>query len=149
MVRRGWWSSGGLLVRGQEVLRKTLQHAAGLVDRHLLGRVEPAGHRHLQDFAAPAVHDQREIGARRGPTGTIGTNRPDGFMIAEHIAADTAGDSGKKGRAGLDALLTQRGVDLVTFRDWQKIDQAEMANARHGAPREKFVAVDAMMDARE
>ncbi|WP_375250312.1 FAD-dependent oxidoreductase [Sphingomonas sp.] len=87
--------------------------------------------------------------ARRGPTGTIGTNRPDGFMIAEHIAADTAGDSGKKGRAGLDALLTQRGVDLVTFRDWQKIDQAEMANARHGAPREKFVAVDAMMDARE
>ncbi|QNQ10444.1 FAD-dependent oxidoreductase [Sphingomonas alpina] len=86
--------------------------------------------------------------ARRGPTGTIGTNRPDGFLAAENIAADLPGTSGKTGRTGLDALLAGRGVEVVTFRDWQKIEAAEVAAAREGAPREKFVAVDAMMAAR-
>ncbi|HEX4693176.1 FAD-dependent oxidoreductase [Sphingomonas sp.] len=86
--------------------------------------------------------------ARRGPTGTIGTNRPDGFQIAEHIAADTTGDSGKAGRSGLDALLGERGTDIVTFRDWQKIEAAEIAAARDGSPREKFTSIDAMLAAR-
>ena len=86
--------------------------------------------------------------ARRGPTGTIGTNRPDGFLIAEHIAADLKDDSGKPGRPGLDALLATRGVEVVTFRDWQKIEAAETARARDGAPREKFVSVEEMLGAR-
>jgi ferredoxin--NADP+ reductase len=86
--------------------------------------------------------------ARRGPTGTIGTNRPDGFMIAEAIAADQPEPAGKPGRAGLDALLTERGVDVVSFRDWQKIEAAEIVRARDGSPREKFVAVADMLAAR-
>ncbi|MBX3593981.1 FAD-dependent oxidoreductase [Sphingomonas sp.] len=86
--------------------------------------------------------------ARRGPTGTIGTNRPDGFAIAEKIAEDLSGTSGKSGRPGLDALLEARGTDVVTFRDWQKIDTAEIAAARSGSPREKFVTVETMLDAR-
>lgn len=90
--------------------------------------------------------------ARRGPTGTIGTNRPDGFTIVDRIAAewDGLGELGapaKTGRAGLDALAAQRGLDIVTFRDWLRIDAAEVAQARTGAPREKFVAVDAMLGA--
>ena len=87
--------------------------------------------------------------ARRGPTGTIGTNRPDGFMVADLIAADTADDSGRRGRAGLDELLAGRGVDLVTFRDWQSIDRAEIAAAREGSPREKFIRTEHMLAARE
>ncbi len=86
--------------------------------------------------------------ARRGPTGTIGTNRPDGFLIAETIAADQPAAAGKQGRPGLDALLASRDVDPVTFRDWQKIDQAEIGRARSGSPREKFVAVSDMLGAR-
>ena len=86
--------------------------------------------------------------ARRGPTGTIGTNRPDGFLIADHISADTSDDNGKEGRAGLDRLLAARGVDVVTFRDWQRIEVAEIAAAREGSPREKFVSVEEMMAAR-
>ena len=79
--------------------------------------------------------------ARRGPTGTIGTNRPDGYEVAEKIAADLGpGDGRKDGRAGLDTLLESRGVDIVTFRDWQRIEAAEAARAREGSPREKFVA---------
>lgn len=85
--------------------------------------------------------------ARRGPSGTIGTNRPDGFAIIDRIAEDftTAGD--KTGRAGFEALAAARGLDFVTFRDWRKIDEAEVARARDGAPREKFVAFDQMLAA--
>lgn len=85
--------------------------------------------------------------ARRGPSGTIGTNRPDGFAIVDLIAEDITGGSSKLGRPALDALLEGRGVDIVTFRDWQNIDKAEIARARDGAPREKFVAVDDMIAA--
>jgi ferredoxin--NADP+ reductase len=85
--------------------------------------------------------------ARRGPTGTIGTNRPDGFAIVERIAQDIGEGAGKAGRAGFDALARERGIDYVKFTDWQKIDEAEVANARNGAPREKFVSVDRMIEA--
>jgi ferredoxin--NADP+ reductase len=87
--------------------------------------------------------------ARRGPTGTIGTNRPDGFEVAEKIAADLGqGDSGKEGGAGLDRLLGARGVDVVSFQDWQKIEAAETARAREGSPREKFVQIAQMLGVR-
>jgi ferredoxin--NADP+ reductase len=86
--------------------------------------------------------------ARRGPTGTIGTNRPDGFAIAEKIGADVGDGTGKAGRPGLDALLASRGVEVVTFRDWQKIEAAEVAAARAGSPREKFTSVEALLAAR-
>jgi len=86
--------------------------------------------------------------ARRGPTGTIGTNRPDGFAIAEKIAADVGDGAGKAGRPGLDTLLASRGVEVVTFRDWQKIEAAEVAAARAGSPREKFVSIESLLAAR-
>ena len=54
----------------------------------------------------------------------------------------------KEGRAGLDRLLESRGVDVVTFRDWQRIEAAEAARAREGSPREKFVAIEEMLGAR-
>ena len=90
--------------------------------------------------------------ARRGPSGTIGTNRPDGFSVVERIAEDL--DAGliitgdRKGRPGFDTLAEARGLDVVTFRDWKKIEAKEEERARDGAPREKFVAVDDMIKAR-
>ncbi|APG62425.1 pyridine nucleotide-disulfide oxidoreductase [Sphingorhabdus lutea] len=93
--------------------------------------------------------------ARRGPSGTIGTNRPDGFAIVDIVAEDlsqngnantNANISGqKKGRAALDEILSQRQVKAVTFRDWKKIEQAEIARAREGAPREKFATIEEMV----
>ena len=85
--------------------------------------------------------------ARRGPTGTIGTNKPDGFAIVELIAADIGDGGGKEGRPGLDALLDKRGVQVVKYSDWKKIEEAEAARARDGAPREKFVTVEDMIKA--
>lgn len=89
--------------------------------------------------------------ARRGPSGTIGTNRPDGYSVIEKIAEDLdsgkLGRAGKKGRAGFDALAAERGLDIITFRDWKKIEEAETAAARGGAPREKFVDIASMIGA--
>ena len=86
--------------------------------------------------------------ARRGPSGTIGTNRPDGFGIVEKIAEDIGAGAGKAGRPGFDALAAARGLEVVTFRDWKKIEAAEEQRARDGAPREKFVHVEDMIAAR-
>ena len=90
--------------------------------------------------------------ARRGPSGTIGTNRPDGYAIVDRIAEDLEKKAiptgNKAGREGFDAYAADKGLDLVTFRDWQKIDEAEIAAARDGAPREKFVAIEEMIAAR-
>ena len=85
--------------------------------------------------------------ARRGPSGTIGTNKPDGVMIADKIAEDIGEGADKAGRQGLDALLAARGVDVVTFRDWQNIDAAEVARALPGNPREKFTEIGEMVRA--
>ena len=86
--------------------------------------------------------------ARRGPSGTIGTNRPDGFSVVEKIAEDIGVGTGKLGRAGFDRLAEERSLQVVTFRDWKKIEEAEVGRARDGAPREKFVDVDEMIKAR-
>jgi ferredoxin--NADP+ reductase len=84
--------------------------------------------------------------ARRGPSGTIGTNRPDGFEVADKIAAALSkGGGDKPGGAGLDALLGTRGVRPVSFADWQRIEAAETARARAGSPREKFIAIEEML----
>lgn len=85
--------------------------------------------------------------ARRGPSGTIGTNRPDGYAIVELIGEDIGDGAGKQGRPGLDALLDKRGVKVVKFSDWKKIEEAETARAREGAPREKFVRIEDMIAA--
>jgi NADPH-dependent glutamate synthase beta subunit-like oxidoreductase len=85
--------------------------------------------------------------ARRGPSGTIGTNRPDGFGVVEMIAEDFPQSARKAGRDGLDALARQRRLDVVNFDDWKKIEEAEASRARDDAPREKFVYVDEMIRA--
>ena len=82
--------------------------------------------------------------ARRGPSGTIGTNRPDGYEVAEQVAAAMApeSDGGKAGGDALDALLGERGVKSTSFADWRRIEAAETAAARPDSPREKFVRHD-------
>ena len=79
--------------------------------------------------------------ARRGPSGTIGTNRPDGYEVADQISAAIApyGSDGRPGSEGLKQLLTSRGVMPTDYDDWRKIEETETGRARPGSPREKFV----------
>jgi ferredoxin--NADP+ reductase len=82
--------------------------------------------------------------ARRGPTGTIGTNRPDGYEVADQVAAamPPGSDSDRAGAEGLKRLLAERGVMATDYDDWRKIEETETGQARPGSPREKFVRVE-------
>lgn len=87
---------------------------------------------------------------KRGPTGVISSNRPDGVTVAEYICEDfkdvAEKGGGKPGRAALKPLLEDRGVRVVSFDDWKKIEAAEVARAEgSGRPREKFVTVPEML----
>lgn len=82
--------------------------------------------------------------AKRGPTGVIGTNKPDGQTAAAHLLADI--ESGTRpGRTRFEALLKSRDVRWIDFAAWKRIDDAEVANAPPGAPREKFVTTEDML----
>ena len=83
---------------------------------------------------------------KRGPTGVIGTNKPDGVIAAKQIIEDTK-ESEKLGRIALTSMLKERNVRIVTYQDWQKIDEAEMTAASNQAPRKKFVTVKEMISA--
>jgi len=79
--------------------------------------------------------------ARRGPSGTIGTNRPDGYEVADQVAAGMpgGGSAERPGAEGLKRLLCERGVMPTDYDDWRKIEESEAGRARPGSPREKFV----------
>lgn len=83
--------------------------------------------------------------AKRGPTGTIGTNRPDAQDVVKLVLEDLGEGAGKPGGEGLDRLLDQRGVRQVSYKDWLTIDAAEIARAVAEAPRRKFVTIPEML----
>ena len=83
--------------------------------------------------------------AKRGPSGTIGTNRPDAQDVVALLLDDMSDGAGKQGGAGLDAVLTQRGIRHVSYDDWLLIDQAEQERADPEAPRRKFITIPDML----
>jgi len=85
---------------------------------------------------------------KRGPSGVISSNRPDGEIVAEFIHNDFPdGGNDKAGQAGLENLLKERGVRWVTFADWQTLEALEVKNAESPAPRKKFVTIEDMLNA--
>jgi ferredoxin--NADP+ reductase len=87
--------------------------------------------------------------AKRGPTGLIGTNKPDSVATVDAIVTDFPGTADPP-RAALDPapeampeLLRSRGVRYVTFEDWKRIDAEEVARGKaNGKVREKFLNLD-------
>ncbi len=82
---------------------------------------------------------------KRGPTGVIASNRPDGVAVAGHIEQDIPQPGDKPGRAGLLDCLTERGLRPVDFAEWEQIDAAEKAAATAPAPRRKFTTIEDML----
>jgi ferredoxin--NADP+ reductase len=89
---------------------------------------------------------------KRGPTGIIGTNREDSVLTVDSILADLPRlDAGPK--PGVDrvmTLLAARGVRVISYADWQKIDAAEIRRGQLAAkPREKFTTLTEMLEVLE
>jgi ferredoxin--NADP+ reductase len=88
---------------------------------------------------------------KRGPTGIIGTNKPDAVETVQSMTADVpdlAADDVDTDPAAPVRLLEDRNVQVVDFEDWCRIDTAEVARGEtEGRPRNKFVRVDEMLRA--
>ncbi|MCR9212591.1 MAG: FAD-dependent oxidoreductase [Proteobacteria bacterium] len=85
--------------------------------------------------------------AKRGPSGTIGTNRIDSQNVVDRILEDyiNVEDTAKPGPEGLDAWCTENNIHAVSFDDWKKIDAAEKERASDESPRRKFVRTRDML----
>lgn len=84
---------------------------------------------------------------KRGPSGVISSNRPDGVIVAEYIAEDITADPARGGRDRLEAVLKERHVRWIDYSDWQRLETMEIDAAEGDAPRKKFVTVEDMIDA--
>lgn len=87
---------------------------------------------------------------KRGPSGVIGTNKPDAaetvkLMLEDFAAGKLLSPSQPSPEAAL-TLIEQKQPKFVTYADWQKIDAVECAKGEEqGRPRVKFTTVEEML----
>jgi len=89
---------------------------------------------------------------KRGPSGVIGTNKADASAtvqaMLEDAARHTAGDGLSPDPDAIPALLAHKQVRAVTFPDWKRIDQIEIAaGKKRGKPREKLTTIAELLAA--
>ena len=89
---------------------------------------------------------------KRGPTGVIGTNKKDAAETVETLLEDAAAGrlepKPDATAAAVDALLFERGVDVVEYDGWMAIDEAERtAGEKSGRPRVKLCSWDELLAA--
>ncbi len=87
---------------------------------------------------------------KRGPSGIIGTNKPCSIETVKNLLADLPSLEPCSERDVQQLLddLAGKGVKVVDYAAWRKIDAAEIARGQaKGKPREKFVTVDDMLKA--
>ncbi len=89
---------------------------------------------------------------KRGPSGVIGTNKPDSVATVEVMLADAAQAQSANGlqadAEAVPALLAQKNVQAVTFSGWKRIDQVEITDGKKiGKPREKLTTIAELLAA--
>jgi ferredoxin--NADP+ reductase len=89
---------------------------------------------------------------KRGPSGVIGTNKPDSvetaMMLLEDAQAGKLFNPADPNRRAVEQLLHDRGVYYVTYEDWLILDKLEQERgAAVKRPRVKFSSVPEMLDA--
>ncbi len=87
---------------------------------------------------------------KRGPSGVIGTNKPDAVETVENMMVDLANGrilnpAHPTAEAALD-MITAKQPRFVSYADWQKLDEIEVQRGKEqGRPRVKFVDVEEML----
>jgi ferredoxin--NADP+ reductase len=87
---------------------------------------------------------------KRGPTGIIGTNRADSVETVQSLLAELPKvcDREKRGAEALRPLLEGRGVRVLNYQNWLRIDSAEIDRGKpKRKPREKFTRIHEMLAA--
>ncbi len=89
---------------------------------------------------------------KRGPSGVIGTNKPDGKETAESLLEDLAAGRlltpEEADAPPAPEVVCGRQTAVITYQDWCRADQLEVAAGELlGRPRRKFVTAQEMMEA--
>lgn len=84
---------------------------------------------------------------KRGPSGVIGTNKPDSAETVASLLADLAGASPKRSEKTAERLLAARGLPFAGYQDWLAIDAEERARgAQLGRARTKVATWDELTE---
>jgi ferredoxin--NADP+ reductase len=87
--------------------------------------------------------------ARSGPQGLIGEHKRASAQVVARLVEDAPAAERRElpPREAIEALLQERGVRFVSFDDWRRLDEVEVARgAVRGAPRDKIVEVEMMLE---
>jgi ferredoxin--NADP+ reductase len=89
---------------------------------------------------------------KRGPTGVIGTNKPDAAETVAAMLEDAAAGSTlspvEADPEAAEHLVRQRRPDYITYADWLRLEDLEIVRGRsRGCPRVKFTRVHEMLAA--
>jgi ferredoxin--NADP+ reductase len=89
---------------------------------------------------------------KRGPSGVIGTNKPDAVetvtAMIEDLASGAVGEPAQPEAGAAEALVRARQPDAVSYADWRALDALELANGKNcGRPRLKYTTVERMLAA--
>ena len=100
----------------------------------------------------PLVGEYTAGWIKRGPTGVIGTNKPDAAETVECMFEDLARgavlEPAHPEAAAAETLVRQRQPSFVSYNDWLKLDALEVAHGRaEGRPRVKFTSVEEILAA--
>ena len=100
----------------------------------------------------PLVGEYTAGWIKRGPTGVIGTNKPDAAETVECMFEDLARgavlEPAHPEAAAAETLVRQRQPSFVSYNDWLKLDALEVAHGRaQGRPRVKLTSVEEMLAA--
>jgi ferredoxin--NADP+ reductase len=82
--------------------------------------------------------------AKRGPSGTIPTNRAEALEVAQKIASEMAAVP-EKSAVDLTELLQSRDVVWTDYAGWKRIEEAERAGASDERCRLKLLQTEEMM----
>ncbi len=85
---------------------------------------------------------------KRGPSGIIGTNRPDSVATVESALTDLRAGSthNPTTSATIEQYLQDCAIEYVTYDDWLRLDQAEIERGEAlNRPRLKFSRIDDMI----
>jgi ferredoxin--NADP+ reductase len=90
---------------------------------------------------------------KRGPSGVIGTNKPDAAETAELMLADAVEGAvlqpGYPSADAAEAMVRSRQPEFFSYDDWLRLDQLEVERGEAtGRPRVKFTKVSEMVAAR-
>jgi ferredoxin/flavodoxin---NADP+ reductase len=123
---------------------------AGVPYHERSGTIPNAAGRVLDASGAPVPGLYCAGWIKRGPTGVIGTNKKDATETVDALLEDARAGRlpGRAGADTIEALLSERGVEVVTYEGWERIDAVERARGEaQGRPRVKLCSWDGLLAA--